>query len=110
MRRVAPAAAGAVQFFGPRPILALARAAWAVLSRAVWKVPVVGVLEGGAFVAWEEAAGPLHEHGRTLSDRGVGEHRERESQKSAPDVHEVSFRDTGATRAYFTSSRTRRGY
>jgi len=46
-RRVAPAAAGALQFFGPRPLLALARAALVVLSRAIATVPIAGVLGGG---------------------------------------------------------------
>ncbi len=105
-RRVAPAAAGALQFFGPRPLLALARAALVVLSRAIATVPIAGVLGGGAFViAWRKLLKPYVDD-RTATAEWE-RRREHESRKSAHDVHEDSFRDDGAARAYFLSNEER---
>ena len=104
-RRAAPAAAGALRFLGPGPLLALARAALSALSRAVLKVPVVGVLGWGAFVAWRKLLRPY------MDDRSATaeweRRREHESRKCARDAHEDSFRDNGAARAYFLSNEER---
>ncbi len=105
--RVAPAAAGALRFLGPRPLALLARAALVVLSRAIATVPIVGVLGGGAFVlAWRKLLRPY------VDDRSATaeweRRREHESRMSgAHDVHEDSFRDDGAARAYFLSNEER---
>ncbi|KAL3785439.1 hypothetical protein ACHAW5_010919 [Stephanodiscus triporus] len=102
-RRVAPAAAGMLQFFGPRPLLAIARAGWAVLSRVVMKVPVIGIL-GGAFVAWRKLLKPY------MDDRSATaewERRRDHESRTTASVHEDSFRDDGAARAYFVANEER---
>ena len=104
--KVAPVAASAYQFFGPRPFVALAQAVWVVFSRILMRIPVIGVL-GGAFIAYRKLVRPyVDDRSATAEWERRRDHESRNDSSSAvPNVD--SFRDDGSARVYFTTNETR---
>ena len=100
--RAVPAAASALQFFGPRPFLGLAQIAATAISRVAMKFHLVGPFVG-AFVAWRKVFRPYMDERSAAAD--WERRREYEAQKNDSYVHEDSFRDTGSAKSYFTRNR-----
>ena len=108
-RRVAPAAAGIFQLFGPRPFVVVARAVLTVLSRIALKVPMIGMVGGGLYVAYGKLIRPyMDDRAATAEWEG---RRDRESSRgdggASTSVHEDSFKDDGAAKAYFVANEAR---
>ena len=94
---VASTAAGAFQIFGPRPFVAMAQAAIAILSR----IHIVGIF-GGIFIAWRKLFQPYMN--ATSADAEWERQRAHESQKAT--IREDSFRDNGSAKSYFVRNET----
>ncbi|KAL7534807.1 hypothetical protein ACHAXR_007259 [Thalassiosira sp. AJA248-18] len=102
-QRVAPAAAGALQFFGLRPFIAIAQIGWSVVSRIAMKFHLIGLF-GGALVAWRKVVRPY------MDDRTASAEWERQRDYEAQtgeSFHEDSFRDTGLAKRYFARNQKR---
>jgi hypothetical protein len=99
---VASTAAGAFQIFGPRPFVAMAQAAIAILSRIAMRFHIVGIF-GGIFIAWRKLFQPYMD--ATSADAEWERQRAYESQKSGT-PREDSFRDTGSAKSYFVRNET----
>ena len=98
-QRVAPMAAGALQFFGLRPFIALSQLAWGVISKIVMRFHIVGLLGGGAFMAYRKLVRPY------MDDRAASaeweRQREHDAQMKEPYAHMRQFRDDGSAKRYF---------
>lgn len=104
--KVAPVAASAYQFFGPRPFVALAQALWVVISRILMRIPLISVL-GGAFVAYRKLVRPyVDDRSATAEWERKRDHESRNDSSSASSNIDI-LRDDGSARAYFTANETR---
>ena len=103
-QRAAPMAATALQFFGLRPFIAAGQFIWAFVSRIAMKFHIIGLLGGGAVMAWRKLVRPY------LDDRAASEEwkqqRDHEARMDSFQYHE--FRDaTGTAQAYFARNKQR---
>lgn len=102
--RAAPMAATALQFFGLRPFIAVGQIIWGFVSRIVMKFHIIGLLGGGAVMAWRKLVRPY------LDDRAASEEwkQQRDHDARMESFQYREFSDTtGAAQAYFALNRTR---
>ncbi len=105
--RAVPTVATALQLFGLRPFVAVARVRWAMLSRVAMKFHVIGLFSG-AYIAWKKIIAPTPPNGR-----GIGTTKPKPSNcfkkihfgTPAPQKSTLP----GIERGYYTRSAERRG-
>lgn len=101
-RKAAPMAVTALQFFGLRPFIAIFQVIWGFISRIAMKFHVIGLVGGGAVMAWRKLIRPY------LDDRAASaeweQQREHDAQMDSFQYYE--FRDSeGKAEAFFTRNR-----
>lgn len=103
-KRAAPMAATALQFFGLRPFVAAGQIIWGLVSRIAMKFHIIGLLGGGAVMAWRKLVRPYLDH-RATSEEWK---QQREHEARVESFQYCEFRDTsGAAHAYFDQNRQR---
>lgn len=103
--RVVPMAASALQFFGLRPFIALGQVAWGIMSRIVMKFHIIGLLGGGAMLAWRKVVRPY------MDDRAASaeweRQRDHEAQMKETQFTYNEFRDNGLAKTHYTRNQQR---
>jgi len=101
-QKLAPAAGGALQMFGLRPI-AITQVGITIISRIAMKFHLVAPFVG-VFMAYRKLFRPYMDERNATAD--WERQREYEATK-AETYHEDSFRDTGSAKRYFTRNQKR---
>ena len=103
-QKAIPLAGTAVQFFGVRPIVAVAQLVFNVLARLAMKLHVLGFF-GGLYITYQKIVRPyLHE--RESSEKWERQ-RDHEAKKHSFSYHSFSDYDGSAAQRYFTRNRER---
>ncbi len=101
--RVFPVAASAVQFFGLRPFIALGQIVWGVVSKIVMRFHIVGLLGGGALLAYRKLIRPY------MDVRAASAEWERQREQDAQMAEAYDrirhFQDSGLAKMYFNRSK-----
>lgn len=103
-QKAAPMAATALQFFGLRPFVAAGQIIWGVISRIAMKFHIIGLLGGGAVMAWRKLVRPY------LDDRAATEEwrQQRDEEARMDSFNYREFRDpSGTAQAYFSRNKQR---
>jgi len=101
--RVFPVAASALQLFGLRPFIALGKIVWGAVSRIAMRFHIVGLLGGGALLAYRKLLRPY------MDDRAASAEWERQREHDAQMAETYDrirhFRDSGSAKMYFYRSK-----